>query len=191
MVHWMWWRRERDQGDPFLVFPLSDAPAERPAAVPPPEPPADWWAGTPSPPLRAPDRALEEPDSPSLAHVPGGGGLLQFLPGSLEVLQGPGEGAEIRFIRDPRQPPEFTVGRATGPVYRHVQLSGPSVSRLHACLRWDGAEWRIENLSHTNPVRINGEPLTGGTRVLSDGDEIHLGEVGLRFRFPASGRKPS
>ena len=47
--------------------------------------------------------------------------------------------------------------------------------------------WRLENLSTTNPVIVNGKPLDpeGGPRasvILSEGDRIEMGEVAFVFR---------
>jgi hypothetical protein len=49
------------------------------------------------------------------------------------------------------------------------------------------ARWRLENLSSTNPVVINGRSLdaNGGAMasvVLSEGDRIEMGEVAFVFR---------
>lgn len=110
---------------------------------------------------------------------------LQFLPGRLEIIEGRDIGQEIRFVRTPgAQVTEITIGRSSGPMYRHIQLHEPTVSRLHAKMTLEGRQWRITNLSATNPVVVNSSPLTGeGTSVLlADGDRIELGEVVLRFR---------
>ena len=47
--------------------------------------------------------------------------------------------------------------------------------------------WRLENLSATNPVVVNGTPLAADESeqcsvVLDDGDRIEMGEVVFRFR---------
>jgi hypothetical protein len=110
---------------------------------------------------------------------------LQFLPGRLEIVEGRDVGQEIRFVRTPgAQITEVTIGRSSGPMYRHIQLHEPTVSRLHAKMTLEGRQWRITNLSATNPVVVNATPLSGeGTSVLlADGDRIELGEVVLRFR---------
>jgi len=69
-----------------------------------------------------------------------------------------------------------TFGRAEGAPYRHVQLREPTVSRAHAEMTFHQsvpasngsgsrgtsgtpARWRLENLSSTNPVVINGRSL--------------------------------
>jgi pSer/pThr/pTyr-binding forkhead associated (FHA) protein len=127
-------------------------------------------------------------------------GTLQFLPGRLEIAAGRDAGQEIRFVRT--SGPDgtcITFGRADGPPYRHVQLREPTVSRSHARMvleqtgggRRDStahaARWRLENLSSTNPVVVNGRSLDpkGGAMasvVLSEGDRIEMGEVAFVFR---------
>jgi len=80
--------------------------------------------------------------------------------------------------------PEVTFGRVTGPPYRHIQLRSQTVSRQHARMQYVDGRWRLTNLSQTNPVVVNGDPLdtAHGTRMLRDGDEIEMGEVVFRFR---------
>ena len=132
-------------------------------------------------------------------------GTLQFLPGRLEVAAGRDAGQEIRFVRTGG--PDGTIitfGRADGPPYRHVQLREPTVSRSHARMELEqsnpastpsargttapnSSRWRLENLSSTNPVVVNGRPLDakGGpvsSVILSDGDRIEMGEVAFVFR---------
>lgn len=131
-------------------------------------------------------------------------GTLQFLPGRLEIAAGRDAGQEIRFVRTGG--PDGTVitfGRADGPPYRHVQLREPTVSRSHARMVLEqtgsgqssasrnpaanGSYWRLENLSSTNPVVVNGRSLDpkGGAMnsvILSEGDRIEMGEVAFVFR---------
>lgn len=110
-------------------------------------------------------------------------GPLQLLPGRLEVVEGDGQGRDIRFMRAWGEPPEVTFGRARGPAHRHVQLAAPTVSRNHARMELDGERWKIVNLSATNPVVINGEELLPHTaRLLDEGDRIEMGEVIFRYR---------
>lgn len=130
-------------------------------------------------------------------------GTLQFLPGRLEVVAGRDAGQEIRFVRTPGPDgTRVTFGRADGAPYRHVQLREPTVSRAHARMTLEvgamaGAaggppsgtgvgRWRLENLSATNPVVVNGRPLgaDGGPSCsvfLEEGDRIEMGEVVFRF----------
>jgi hypothetical protein len=127
-------------------------------------------------------------------------GTLQFLPGRLEVIAGHDAGHDIRFVRTPGPDgTRVTFGRAEGAPYRHIQLREPTVSRTHARMTLDvssrnGADaststprWRLENLSATNPVVVNGTPLTADESdqcsvILDDGDRIEMGEVVFRFR---------
>ena len=125
-------------------------------------------------------------------------GTLQFLPGRLEIAAGRDAGQEIRFVRTGGPDGTcITFGRADGPPYRHVQLREPTVSRSHARMVLDqsgtgsrdasSARWRLENLSSTNPVVVNGRSLdaNGGataSAMLSDGDRIEMGEVAFVFR---------
>lgn len=113
-------------------------------------------------------------------------GTLQLLPGRLEIQSGEGRGQEIRFIRAPGSPPEITFGRNTGPEYRHIQLRVPTVSRLHAHLRFENGAWTLRNLSGTNPTIVNGRTLGSGLEEagLQDGDRIEMGEVVFTFRQP-------
>ena len=126
-------------------------------------------------------------------------GTLQFLPGRLEVIAGRDSGQEIRFVRTPGPDgSRVTFGRAEGAPYRHVQLREPTVSRTHArmtleALSSNGPDsatgaphWRLENLSATNPVVVNGKPLASDgsescSVVLDEGDRIEMGEVVFRF----------
>jgi hypothetical protein len=132
-------------------------------------------------------------------------GTLQFLPGRLEVIAGRDAGQEIRFVRTPGPDGTLvTFGRAEGAPYRHVQLREPTVSRAHARMTLNGrtaqpdadgravssdsasARWRLENLSATNPVVVNGRALAAdegptASAVLCEGDRIEMGEVVFRF----------
>ena len=123
-------------------------------------------------------------------------GTLQFLPGRLEIAAGRDAGQEIRFVRTGGPDGTcITFGRADGAPYRHVQLREPTVSRAHAkmALEQTGASrginagrWRLENLSSTNPVVVNGRTLDGkggpgASVILSDGDRIEMGEVAFVF----------
>ena len=112
-------------------------------------------------------------------------GTLQFLQGRFEVLEGREIGQEIRFVRQPGSThAEVTFGRQDGTPYRHVQLHEPTVSRLHAKMTLEDKDWRLTNLSATNPASVNGKPLDPdhGSVVLRDGDRVEMGEVVFRFR---------
>jgi len=112
-------------------------------------------------------------------------GTLQFLPGRFEVVEGREIGQEIRFVKQPgTTSTEVTFGRQDGAPYKHVQLHEPTVSRLHAKMTLEDKDWRLTNLSATNPVSVNGNPLDAenGSVLLRDGDRVELGEVVFRFR---------
>lgn len=150
------------------------------------------------------DTIGEAVDGASLRYWRPADGTLQFLPGRLEVAAGHEAGQEIRFVRT-AGPDGTTVtfGRAEGAPYRHVQLREPTVSRAHARLSLEragdpsspaarspgsvtGARWLLENLSATNPVVVNGQPLQstgqhGSSVILSDGDRIEMGEVAFIY----------
>jgi hypothetical protein len=112
-------------------------------------------------------------------------GTLRMLPGRLEVVEGHPADREIRFIAEPGLADQrFTVGRGEGPPNQHVRLQGQTVSRLHAALTYENGSWAIENLSSTNPLRVNGRLVDVQSAMvpLTDGDLIELGEVVLRYR---------
>jgi hypothetical protein len=175
------------------------------------QPPTPWRPPTPTPPAADPVPARGSA-SPAAGGAPaaqapyasnGGGashmrtpndvrptppssieGTLQLLPGRFEVVAGMDGGRDIRFVRGPGGVPEITLGRMEGPSYRHVQLPAQTVSRMHARMRFESGHWHIANLSPTNPLVVNGEPLDadGQSHVLGEGDRVELGEVVLRFR---------
>ena len=151
-------------------------------------------------PLSVDDEMGEAVDGASIRFWRPADGTLQFLPGRLEIAAGRDAGQEIRFVRTGGPDGTcITFGRADGPPYRHVQLREPTVSRSHArmVLEQPGSgsrdaspnqgRWRLENLSSTNPVVINGRSLdaNGGAMasvMLSEGDRIEMGEVAFVFR---------
>ena len=133
-------------------------------------------------------------------------GTLQFLPGRLEIAAGRDVGQEVRFVRTGGPDgTRITFGRAEGAPYRHVQLTEPTVSRAHAQMIFEPAttspngsaprgtsgnpaQWRLENLSSTNPVSVNGRALSarGGPAasvILAEGDRIEMGEVAFIFHW--------
>jgi len=195
--------------------PASTAPADNGSArerarspyAPPPAAPVAH-AGVAAAPGALADTALPNEmvegaavDGASMRYWRPADGTLQFLPGRLEVIAGRDAGQEIRFVRTPGPDgTRITFGRAEGAPYRHVQLREPTVSRAHARMTLEsgasstggsshsnnGARWRLENLSATNPVVVNGRPLASdgsasGSAQLGEGDRIEMGEVVFRF----------
>jgi hypothetical protein len=154
----------------------------RPDASPPrrvqQKPPAGRKAATPAPTVESGTATPRDP-----ASGPAADGTLQLLPGRLEVLSGLGHREEIRFVKVGNTEPAVTFGRSVGEPHLHVRLESPTVSRMHARMRRTGAGWVLSNLSSTNPVVVNGQPMTNGTEhQLQDGDRIEMGEVVFQFR---------
>jgi hypothetical protein len=111
-------------------------------------------------------------------------GTLEFLPGRLEIVGGEDVGQEIHFARVVGEAETtVTFGRSDGPALRHIQLLDPTVSRTHARMNFSGSRWHLTNLSHTNPVLLNGSPLPdhGAGITLEDGDRIEMGAVVFVF----------
>lgn len=107
---------------------------------------------------------------------------VQLLPARLEVIGGGDTGEEIRFVGVEGEPSEMMFGRSGGEDPTYIQLKQKTVSRTHAVVRYRHGEWLIENLSMTNPTRLNGEELGVKERLLTEGDRIEMGEVVLCFR---------
>lgn len=71
----------------------------------------------------------------------------------------------------------FTIGRGAE---NGIVIREPSVSRLHAELRPEGAEYVLHTSGATG-TRVNGEVVTAPHQ-LSDGDRIDVGLAELTFR---------
>jgi DNA-binding winged helix-turn-helix (wHTH) protein len=67
-----------------------------------------------------------------------------------------------------------------------VWLESPTVSRHHARIRVAGAHVTIEDLESKNGTYLRGERLSTPSP-LSDGDEIRLGSVLVKFRMSGTG----
>ncbi len=78
--------------------------------------------------------------------------------------------------------PELVLGREPG---LPGTVDDASVSRRHACLRWDGGRVVLTDLGSKNGTFVKGvrvsEPVA-----LEDGDEIRLGLVSFVYRAPRS-----
>ena len=85
----------------------------------------------------------------------------------------------IRFLSGPLNGQTFLVEKPILTIGRDlandiVIKADRQVSRQHARLVWTGDEWRIENLSHGNSVRINDQDIQSET--LESGAVVSLGE---------------
>ena len=76
----------------------------------------------------------------------------------------------------------LSVGRDPS---RDIQVIDPKVSRKHAMVRNDSGRYLISAAKALNGVLLNGTEI-GGETVLSEGDQIQLGDTVLRFGGPAS-----
>jgi hypothetical protein len=178
-VYLMFWRSRSDtQGEIPIVF----HPREHVPAVPdfPHMQPSQFRRPPPEPAVLH-NAANSVPAAPATVAPNPVQGTMQLLPGRLEVTSGLNSQKEFRFVRVPGQP-DVTFGRYAGEPHSHIQVDSPTVSRKHASMRFHMGEWRITNLSSTNPVVVNGEQLpTEVERVLNDGDQVEMGEVIFRF----------
>jgi pSer/pThr/pTyr-binding forkhead associated (FHA) protein len=68
-------------------------------------------------------------------------------------------------------------------VENDVVIVSKRVSREHACIRWDGRKWTIEDQGSTNGTFLNDE-LVLMAAPLRDGDRISIGEVTFVFHDP-------
>jgi ABC transport system ATP-binding/permease protein len=102
----------------------------------------------------------------------------------LDIEQKPVTGVVIRFLSGPLE-------AKTIPIKQHVTVIGRDatsdivildqrVSRRHACIRWFGDAWIIENLSQSSMLAINQQRVRQG--VLEHNSVVHIGE-GISFVF--------
>ena len=106
-----------------------------------------------------------------------------YLPGSLQVIEGADAGLHVHFVRlSEIEDPVITFGRSEGPPFRHVQLLEPTVSRAHARMSFEADGWALTNLSRTNPVLVNRQPLADSeAMLLRDGDRVEMGALVFRY----------
>ena len=76
------------------------------------------------------------------------------------------------------QAPTTVIGRERSQA--GIVLRDPNVSRRHAELHYDGANWHIIDLNSTNGTLVNDVDVDQVT--LRDGDLITVGLVNLEFR---------
>jgi predicted component of type VI protein secretion system len=107
-----------------------------------------------------------------------------YLPGWLEIAEGPHKGERIRFPRLDDGTSDYTLGRGEGPAQTHIQLPVTTVSRQQARMHYAAGRWQLVNLSQTNPTSVNGRELQepAAEHWLQDGDAVEMGDLLLRFR---------
>jgi len=98
---------------------------------------------------------------------------------SLRVVQGPKTGASIPLGDRP-----LKVGRDRS---CPIHIGHESISREHAELRPVGDQWMVADLGSSNGTFVNGSRIE--RRPLSEGDEIKIGDIVLRFI--ARGEEPA
>ncbi|HXE73737.1 MAG TPA: adenylate/guanylate cyclase domain-containing protein [Candidatus Nitrosotenuis sp.] len=82
----------------------------------------------------------------------------------------------------------LSIGRP-GKRDNSVSLEDPTVSRVHATIRYMNGAFFLEPETRTSPTRVNGERVEQ-PRVLCDGDLLQFGQQLLRFRVNRGGARP-
>lgn len=82
-------------------------------------------------------------------------------------------------------PDMVTIGRAPN---NDIVLAYPTVSKVHAYLRREGAAWRLHDHRSRNGTFVDRRRLpVGGAHPLEDGDLLHVGpSLALTFLLPPS-----
>ncbi len=75
---------------------------------------------------------------------------------------------------------KVSLGRAAD---NDIVLHDSKVSRNHAELEWNGTGFTLRDLSSANGTFVNGQRLVNATRLLHDGDEIHLSKVLIYYEI--------
>ena len=124
-----------------------------------------------------PQRRFEHAEAPAPpAPVPNGrrdyGGSTSVMPKTAPEV------AELVSPTGRRYPINGTITIGRLPECE-VTVDDPAVSRRHARISHDGADFTVEDLNSTNGVRVNGHSVSRAT--LRPGDELDLG--GARFTF--------
>ncbi len=95
-----------------------------------------------------------------------------------------GSGASLEYPEEKRFviicKKEFLIGRQKEADFSLADSK--SVSRRHACIRFDGRTYYLSDLQSTNFTFLNGQKIEPGRQaLLSDGDEITVGKEKLIF----------
>src|SRR5438128_8727374 len=90
----------------------------------------------------------------------------------------------VQLVRD-----EITIGRQDG---NTIRLTERNVSRRHARLVKENGNVLIEDLGSYNGVRVNGEKITGRTRI-KEGDLVEIGDydLGIQGKIDAAAMTPA
>ena len=71
-----------------------------------------------------------------------------------------------------------------------VAIQDPSVSRLHASIERTRDGFMIQDLGSRNGVMVNGRRI-GGPTLITEQDEVQLGDVILKLRTGRTSRSPT
>lgn len=107
------------------------------------------------------------------------------LPPTIAHTLPPRDHATLTFVEGPMRSALVTLAPGTSIVLGRsasadIQVPDNGVSRRHACVRWDGAGYRIEDLGSTG-TWVNGWRV-GSWRPLPPGARVQLG-ANVRLRF--------
>ncbi|MDD5307160.1 MAG: FHA domain-containing protein [Deltaproteobacteria bacterium] len=100
----------------------------------------------------------------------------------LVICDDEGKTTIVPVIRD-----EITIGRKEG---NTIRLTDRNVSRRHARLVREEADFRVEDLGSLCGTKINGEVVKSGSKLVSTGDQIAIGDYNLSIRTDVSASVP-
>lgn len=122
---------------------------------------------------------VEENNSQFLARALGKKPLdANRIPAVLLVKSGTKKGAVIELKLPVGADREWSLGRGQ---LCDVVLEDPTVSNLHAIIRWENGCWEICDNRSTNGVSVNGKKVTR-TR-FENGDALAIGNIKMVFRL--------
>jgi hypothetical protein len=125
------------------------------------------------------DEADHDPRGQTRRHDPisqrglsAGAALPAFLDVYLDVVSGPHRGGphKLAMVRT-------LIGRGAE---ADLRLNDKNASRKHACLFYDGTEFRIRDVQSANGTFLNGSRVV--EYAIRDGDKLLVGDTLLRFR---------
>ncbi|HLZ62976.1 MAG TPA: FHA domain-containing protein, partial [Ktedonosporobacter sp.] len=102
----------------------------------------------------------------------------------MDIEQKPVTDVAIRFLTGPLETKIMPVKQLVTVIGRDptsdIVILDQRVSRRHACIRWQGGAWTIENLSQTSFIALNQQRVQQGT--LAHNSIVQIGE-GVSFAF--------
>jgi hypothetical protein len=133
-------------------------------------------------PVGVPPVDVTEPEEQTIVVMPGSseGASAEetVLPPEGVLVHTKADGTEVEY----RLGAVTTIGRAAD---NQIRIEQRGVSRRHAVVLAERHGFRIKDLQSQNGTIVNGEPVE--ECILTDGDELCLGEALLVFRMPSDG----